>query len=98
MRHQYEALGNTFIVYVQPLLEKDCIIVLPISAIDEFNLKINFTTYAWWAIKSGKPEGRFCIDPTNVPKGYVGLNTPETLDIAINKYVPTNLRTIQFNP
>ena len=94
MRHQYKALGNTFTAHVQSLLEKGCVIVLPISAIEEFNLKINFTTYAWWAPKSGKPEGRFCIDPTNAPKGYIGLNTPETLDIAIDKYLPTNLPTI----
>ena len=46
-------------------------------------------------VQSLLEKGRFCIDPTNAPKGYIGLNTPETLDIAIDKYLPTNLPTIQ---
>ena len=95
MRGQYKYLGNTYTAHVQSLLQKGCIIVLPLKAIDELNLKINFTTSAWWAPKANKPEGRFCIDPTNAPNRYIGLNTPETLQTAIDKYVATNLPTLQ---
>lgn len=95
MRGQYKYLGNTYTAHIQSLLKKGCIIVLPLKAIDEFDLKVNFTTSAWWAPKANKPEGRFCIDPTNAPNHYIGLNTPETLQTAIDKYVATNLPTLQ---
>ena len=95
MRAQHRLLGNTYLAHAQSLLEKGCVITLSITAITEFDLKVNFTTSAWWAPKANKPEGRFCIDPTNAPSQYIGLNTPETLQMAIDKYVNTPLPTIQ---
>ena len=95
MRGQCKHLGNTYTAHVQSLLKKGCVVVLPLKAIDEFDLKVNFTTSAWWAPKASKPEVRFCVDPTNAPNHYIGLNTPEALQAAIDKYVATDLPTLQ---
>ena len=73
-------------VHTMDLICKGRGILLPLECIPEADLALLSFCGLHLVSKADDPLGRFCLDPTNAPKGYVALNSDIAKQLSIARY------------